>query len=382
MVSYITRTSPILFGVGAIEQVGERVKGLGCKKVMLVTDGGLKSAGVVDEVVKHLTSAGLGVVQYDKVPSDAPDYAIEEGASIARAEGVDGIVGVGGGSVLDTAKAVNVLLTNPPPITDYYGVNVGKNPGKVLVLAPTTSGTGSEVTAISVVSDSRNNKKGGVIGHYCTATLAIVDPALTVKLPPALTAGTGMDAFSHAAEALTSGFANPISDIFAERAIQLITKYLPIAVENGSDITARTNMALASLIAGIAFNDALPHFGHAIAHTMGARFHVHHGTACALAIAPVIAHVAALLPDKVRIIGRAMGLDLKDDMPAEELGQQVAAAIKSFSAKVGIPGLKQLNLEKSAVEGIAADVPTDDCANFGPEKMTVETAAKLLQAME
>jgi len=378
MVSSITRTSPILFGVGSIEQIGVKVKELGCKKVICVTDSGIKNAGIADEVVKHLEAAGIGVVQFDRVPSDAPDYAIEEGAAIARNEQVDGVVGVGGGSVMDTAKSINVLLTNPSPITRYYGVNVPKNRGKVVVLVPTTSGTGSEVTSISVVTNSSNNKKSGVIGVNCMATLAIVDPALTVKLPASLTAGTGMDAFSHAAEALTSGLANPVSDILAEKAIVLISQYIPVAVENGSDIKARTNMSLASMIAGIAFNDALPHLGHAIAHTMGAYFHIHHGVTCALALPEVIEWVADAVPDKVRVIGKAMGLNIRDGISGQELGKEVADAIRALNGRIGIPTKKDLNLDKSSLDNVAADVLKDDTAAFIPKEVTVDTVKGML----
>ncbi|MGB9859778.1 MAG: iron-containing alcohol dehydrogenase [Moorellaceae bacterium] len=378
MVYNITRTSPILFGVGAVEQVGAKAKELGCRKVILVTDAGIKKAGIADEVSKHLSSAGIGVVEYDKVPSDPPDTIIEEAAAIAREEQVDGVVAVGGGSVLDAAKGVNVLLTNPPPITQYYGPFMAPNPGKVLILLPTTSGTGSEVTAIAVVTNSRNNKKGGVIGPYCMATVAIVDPGLTVKMPPGITAGTGMDAFSHAAEALTSGLANPVSDILAERAIELIYRYLPVAVENGSDLEARTNLALASMIAGIAFNDALPHYGHAVAHTVGARFHVHHGVICALALPGTLELVADVVPDKIKIIARAMGLEVEGDAAA--VARKVAEAIRAFNAKVGIPSMKELKIDKAELEALAPDVLTDDTAAFGPKKITVEEARKLLQA--
>ncbi|WP_258359845.1 iron-containing alcohol dehydrogenase [Moorella sulfitireducens (nom. illeg.)] len=381
MVYNITRTSPIVFGVGAVEQVGTKAKEHGCGKVMLVTDAGIKNAGIAAEVRKYLEAAGVGVVEYDKVPSDPPDNIIEEAAGIARSEQVDGVVGVGGGSVLDAAKGVNVLLTNPPPITNYYGVFTAKNPGKVLILLPTTSGTGSEVTAISVVTNSRTQKKSGVIGPYCMSTVAIVDPALTVKMPPALTAGTGMDAFSHAAEALTSGFANPVSGILAERAVELIYKYLPVAVENGDDMEARINMSLASMLAGIAFNDALPHYGHAIAHTAGAHFHVHHGMVCGLALPVVLEFVADAVPEKVKIIARCMGLEVSDAISPQEAGRKVREAIQAFTARIGMKTFKDAGIAKADLEAIAADVLTDDCAAFGPKKITVEDARKLLSEM-
>lgn len=378
MVASISRTSPILFGVGAIEQVGVKVKELDCQKVILITDEGLKAAGIADQVQKHLEAAGVQFVVYDKVPSDAPDYAVEEAATLARKEQVDGIVGVGGGSVMDAAKGVNTLLTNPSPITRYYGFNAAENRGKVLVLAPTTSGTGSEVTCVAVITNSQNNKKSGVLGFNSMATLAIVDPSLTVKLPPKLTAATGMDAFAHAAEALTTGLENPVSDILAEKAVALIYRYLPVAVENGSDITARTNMALASMVAGIAFNDAMVHLGHAIAHTIGAFFHIHHGVTCALALPEVIEWVADVRPEKVKIIGRAMGLEISDKKPIAEVAKEVADAIRAFNKRVGIPDKKELGIDKAALDKVAAEVLKDDTAQFVPKEAKLEAVAQIL----
>ncbi|MEW6424165.1 MAG: iron-containing alcohol dehydrogenase [Bacillota bacterium] len=376
----ITRTSPILFGAGVSGQTGEKVRELGCRKVILVTDKGIKDAGIAGGVLKSLKEAGIETFLYDGILPDPTDGIIEEAAAVARNEGVDGVVAVGGGSVMDAAKGVNVLLTNPPPISRYYGVNVPQNPGKVLVLLPTTAGTGSEVTCISVVTDTQNNRKIGVIGANCMATLVIVDPELTLKMPPSLTAATGMDAFSHAAEALTSALANPVADILAEKAVALVSQYLPRAVKDGSDLEARTQLSLAAMISGIAFNDALPHLGHAIAHTLGARFHIPHGVACAAVLPEVIEYAVDVAPEKVRIIGKAMGLKLDDGAPDREVAGKVAGAVKDLRAGVGMPALKDLKIEEQALYGLAPDVLKDDCAAFVPRETTAEMVREVLRA--
>lgn len=334
---------------------------------------------MVDDVVRSLGEAGVEVVLYDKVPPDPPDYIIEEAAALARDRQVDGTVAVGGGSVMDAAKAVNVLLTNPPPISRYFGVNAAPNLGKVLVLLPTTAGTGSEVTAISVVTDTQNHRKIGVIGPYCAATLAIVDPELTVKMPPSVTAATGMDALSHAVEALTSGLANPVSDVLAKEAVSLITRYLPVAFRNGADLTARTQMSLAAMIAGIAFNDALPHLGHAIAHVLGARFHIPHGIGCAVALPEVVEFAADTLPEKVKVVGRAMGLDLAEELSATEAAKRVSEAIRRLCREVGIPTLKDLKVEESSLEDLVPLILKDDCAAFSPKPLTAEAVLGVLR---
>ncbi|MGB9887169.1 MAG: iron-containing alcohol dehydrogenase [Moorellales bacterium] len=379
MAYYISRTSPILFGAGAAQDTGAKVKELGCKRVLLVTDQGIRKAGIADRVQRSLEGAGLEVVVYDRVPPDPPDYLIEEAADLARREAIDGIVAVGGGSVMDAAKGVNVLLTNPPPISQYFGVNAAPNLGKVLVLLPTTSGTGSEVTAIAVVTDTQNQRKIGVIGPYCCATLAIVDPELAAGMPPAITAATGMDALAHAVEAITSALANPISDVLAERAVGLIARYLPAAVRNGADLEARTNMSLAATLAGIAFNDALPHLGHAIAHVLGAKFHIPHGVGCAVVLPEVMEFAAEAVPDKVRSVGRALGLDLAPDLSAEEVGRKVGETIRSLSREVGIPTFGELKLNEAALLEVVPAILKDDTAAFAPKPLTPEIVSAALR---
>jgi alcohol dehydrogenase len=238
---------------------------------------------------------------------------------------------------MDTAKAVNILLTNPSPIGKYLpgpGMSFAK-PGKALILIPTTSGTGSEVTPIAVLTITERHAKGGIMGPACRASLAIVDPSLAAGMPPSITADTGMDAFAHAAEAITSIQANPMSDILAEKAIGLICAYLPKVVKDGTDMEARTNMSFAAMLAGYAFSDAITHFGHAIGHSLGAKYHIPHGNACGIALPGVMEFVAKAVPERVRYVGKAMGLDMPDTLSIEQTGKRVADAIRALSAEIG-----------------------------------------------
>jgi alcohol dehydrogenase len=357
-----------------------KVKQLGAKKVFCVYDRGIKEAGIAGKIVDNLKAAGLQVVSYDGVKEDPPDTMINEAAQIAAAEKVDAVVGVGGGSTMDTAKGINVLLTNPAPINQYYaGSGKPHQPGKILVLIPTTAGTGSEATNISVVSDTQSQSKKGVLGPAALAALAIVDPELLLGLPPKITAATGMDAFAHAVEALTSEGMNPMSDVLAEKAVALITRNLPISVQDGSNLEARTNMMFASLIAGIAFNDTMPHWGHAIAHALGAKFHIPHGIGCAVALPVAVEFVADAVPEKIRQAGLAMGLTLPEGMPPAELGAVVAQAIQNLNREVGIPSLKEYNVNEAAVEQLAGNVLADDCAMFGPKRASARQAQSMLK---
>ncbi len=383
MVFRIAPKSEVLFGEHASDQTGERTKALGCSKVLLVYDKGVKEAGVVGPIVENLKNAGLDIVQYDGVLPDPPDTMVNQCGELARREKVDGIVGVGGGSTMDTAKAVNVMLGNPGPIENYYpgpGSPVQK-PGKPLVLLPTTAGTASEITHVAVLSRTATGAKQGVLGPNVIATLAIVDPLLTLGLPPAITAATGMDTFAHALEAYTAAFRNMMSDTLSEKAIELTFKYLPRAVKNGSDIEARTNMCYACLIAGMAFTDAKTHFGHAFGHSLGAKHHISHGIGCAIAQPGVIGIAADLMPEKVRRVGELMGLTLGANLSSAELGKRVSERIVAFNKEIGLPTLKGLNIKESDCAPLAEGIMKDICFQYMPVKLDMQGVLKVIQGL-
>jgi alcohol dehydrogenase len=378
----INPKSQVVFGQTASEQTGEKTRALGCSKVLCVYDKGVWDAGIVGPIVEGLERVGLKVAQYGGVSTDPPDTMVNECGAFARKEGVDGIVGIGGGSSLDTAKAVNVLLANPGVIGDYYfrpGAPPHK-PGKPLVLVPTTAGTASEITHVSVITNTATGAKIGVKGPATVPTIAIIDPDLTLGLPPLITAFTGMDAFSHALEAYTSGMNNNImSDLLAEKAIELIAQYLPKAVGNGSDVEARSNMSFACLLAGMAFSDAPCHLGHAFGHTLGALHHIPHGIGCAIAQPAVIRMVSDLMPAKVRRVGELMGLRLNSRLSSTTLGKRVSERIIAFNKEIGIPTLEELNVKESDLFPLAEGMMRDVCINFLPIKLTVQELSKIVR---
>ncbi len=375
----INHLTPVLFGLNMSMRAGMRLKELGCTKVLFVYDQGIKKAGIPDRVIKNTQALGIKTFVYEGVLADPPDYTVEEAAEIGRKEEVDGVVGIGGGSSMDTAKVVNILLTNPSPISRYMGFGGTMQPGKKLILIPTTAGTGSEVTNMAVLTDSRTGRKGGPANNLLRATLAIIDPMLTVGMPPSVTAETGMDAFCHAAEAITSGQANPMSDILGEKAVSLVCKYLPRAVKNGSDIEARTNMSFAAMAGGYAFNDAITHIGHSIGHTLGAMFHIPHGNACAVAIPEIMEFVADGTPAGIRRLGMAMGLKTDDSVSPQEAGVMVRDAIRALNKEIGIKTLKQLNIKESSLPEIATRGVTEGPAMFSPKKVNSDDILKILQ---
>jgi alcohol dehydrogenase len=367
----------VLFGSGSSEQTGQKLKELGCRKVLCVHGKNVQKSGIADRVISAITNEGIEVVRFAEVVADPPDEVIEKGAAIAKKEEVDGIVGIGGGSALDTAKAINVLLGNPSPITRYHDKSIEILPGKVLVLLPTTAGTGSEVNNVSVVTDTKKNVKSGVKGKACVADLAIVDPQFTLGLPARATAITGMDTLAHGIESMTTILANPMADMLDEKVIELVTRFLPVAVENGNDLKARTNLSFAAMLAGMAFDNTVLHLGHAIAHSMGAVYHIPHGIACSIALPEVIEYIVDVHPEKIKTIGSIMGLNL-EGLSIQETGKAVAGKVRDFAKSMGMPTMKELNLDKNLLEKVAEMAPHDDCAAFMPKEAPQETILELL----
>lgn len=367
----VNHLTPLFFGLHMSLRTGMRLKQLGATSVLFIYDQGIKKAGIPDPIIKNVKALGMKVCVYEGVQPDPPDYTVDEAAAVGIKEGVDAVVGLGGGSSMDTAKAANLMLTNPGPMQSYLGAMRQFKPGKTLILIPTTSGTGSEVTTMAVLTDTRDHRKKGPAGNQCRATLAIVDPMLTVGMPPSVTADTGMDAFAHAFEAVTGGQAHPMSDLLGEKAISLVCQYLPRAVANGKDIEARTNMSFAATLAGYAFTDSITHLGHSIGHALGASHHIPHGNACALAMPEIAEFIAEYTPG-IKKVGVAMGLKIDDKTPAKEAGAMVAEAIRALNKSIGIKGLQQHNIKESELPAIAAAATTEGPATFSPRKASAD----------
>lgn len=379
MIFNIDLSTKVIIGEDACLQTGKELINAGVSKVFCVYDQGIKSIGVTEKIVQNILAEDVKVVEYGDVIPDPPDNVVNTGGELGRKENVDAVLGIGGGSSLDAAKAINVLLGNPGPISDYYGIDVPQKPCKPLVLIPTTSGTGSEVSQVAAISDSGSGKKFPVFGPNCTATMAIVDPLLTLALPPELTASTGIDALAHAIEAYTSGLSTPFSDILAIEAISLIASSLAKAVKEGLNVHARYNMSFASTLAGMAFKHAPPHIGHAIGTPLGGRYHLAHGLTIAAVLPVVPEYVADVLPEKVRTVSKAMGLNLDSELPIEQVGIMVSDAISDLNKKIGIPTLKELNISEGDLPAIAEETLEDPCANFAPKKATVDDILRLLR---
>ena len=336
--------APVTFGAGATAETGNVCVSLGSKKILVVTEKALVNLGLVKKVTDSLEAAGLEYQIFDECVQDTPDYVVDAGGKAAKAMGADTIVGVGGGSSLDTAKAVSVLVGSGMTIEEMLIPGPPKdNPKLITVMVPTTSGTGSESTQIGVVNDTTRKCKTGV---GCIPDAAIVDPELTVGLPRGITVYTGLDAFSHAVEVLCSGgMDNPHSDVLAYDAIERIIKWLPVAVEDINNLEARENLAIASNFAGVAFADAIVNLGHGMAHAMGTLFHIPHGVACAWSTPVVLEFMAPVCGEKYRKVAHAMGIDTTGKT-GEECAKLCAAWQREFMKKLGVPNAQSYNLTK------------------------------------
>lgn len=368
----------VQFGCGIAKKTGEVAKELGAQKVFFVYDQGVKQAGLVDVVLASLKEAGLEIMEYDGVLPNPPDTIVEEAAIKAKAFKADVTVALGGGSSIDCAKAINILQTNPSPINQYDGINLVKNPTKPLIAIPTTSGTASEVTGFSIVTDTERKKKMAIGGQFVGAAIALADPEMTIGMPPAITASTGMDALTHAIEAYLSKAAMLPTDLFALKAIDLIYNNLVTATKNGQNLEARTNMLLGSMLAGYAFNSAVLGLVHGIAHPLSAHCGLPHGVANAIGLPFVMEFNGMTVPEKLKEIALAMGLDV-DAKTAEEAVVIAVNAIKDMSKELNIPTLQALNVPKDLFDRLADDALEEAATTFNPREVTKSDVLEILE---
>ena len=324
----------LVFGENCINEIGAEIGILKCKKAFVVTDKGVVAAGLAGRVEKALGSNHAGT--FDECVQDSDLRIINKVAEIARSKGADVLVSVGGGSVIDTTKGAAIVLKEGGKIQDIAGYQMLSRPQTPHIVIPTTAGTGSEVTNAAVVKDQEEHRKLEIVDDNIYPNVGMLDPTLTVGLPPGLTATTGMDAMCHAIESMHNIQAHPIVDAWALHAIRLIVKYLPRCVENGKDLFARGQQLAAATIAGVAFTSSQVAMVHALAHSLGGLFKVPHGLANSILLPHVVRFNADACGDKYAMIANAMGLDMKE-ITDENAGEAVASALTAFTKKMGVP---------------------------------------------
>ena len=346
----------IICEAGALQEVGSVFRGLGAQRVILVCDPGIVSLGFAGQAQAVLETAGCEVAVFDQVAPDPSSTLVEQAVKQAQGFKADGVLGLGGGSSLDAAKLVALLINSEQSLEDLYGTDKAQGQRTPLVLMPTTSGTGSEVTWVSVITDAQQRKQA-VYSPQLLPDVAILDPQLTLGLPAKVTAATGLDAMVHAIEAYTSRTRkNPISDGLATSALALLGANLPKVLANGRDLEARTAMLQGSLMAGMAFVNASVAAIHALAYPLGARFHIPHGHANALVMAPVIRfNLASAQRHYAELAAHLLpGQDFDNEASAAE------AFVQAVEGLVKASGLEQrlsnLNVDQASLPVMASDV--------------------------
>ena len=354
----------VIFGIGSISELPMEIATLG-EKAFLVTDQGIKEAGLVDLVTDRMGDLLTGV--YSDVPQDSGMEVVDKGAEAALAAGADVLVSLGGGSVIDTAKGMSIVMQEGGSLRDFQGMQLLTRQQTPHIVIPTTAGTGSEVTSGAVVMDREQGQKVIIFEYFNTPRVAILDPRLTEKLPPNLTATTGMDAMTHAVESYVSQQRNPISDAAALHAIKLITTYLPVAVENGSDLAARGQMQVAALLAGWAFSNAMVGLVHAMAHSLGAVCGIAHGLANGLLLPHVMKYNLEEVPELLADIAGAMGVHTTgmDSMDAGEAGVN---EMQALSKRIGLSQrLRDLGVEVDTLKECSELSMSDGSIIYNPK---------------
>ncbi|MGU3453727.1 iron-containing alcohol dehydrogenase [Methylobacterium sp. 391_Methyba4] len=350
------QTTPnVLFEAGASRKLPEIVGRFGAKRVLLVTDKGVRGAGLTQAAEAALAEAGVSLDVYEDVVADPPSTVIEAAAKRARELGTDLVLSIGGGSALDTAKLVAYLAKSDEPLDAIYGVGLATGDRLPLILVPTTAGTGSEVTPISIVTTPTTEKKG-VVAPKLLPDWAVLDPELTLGLPSHVTAATGIDAMVHAIEAFTSkNKKNPISDQLAKQALALLSANIRTACTDGANLEARSGMLLGSMLAGMAFANAPVAAVHALAYPVGAIFHVPHGLSNALVLMGVmrfnLSHAEALYAELAPILDPAAA-----DLPPSEAAKRFVESLDAICRDCKVPAsLAEVGVARQDLERMASD---------------------------
>lgn len=369
----------IEFGPGALARLPALVQDASGKRALVVGDPGIAKAGLLDRVVGAL-GAAVPVTTFTDVESDPDARSVDAGVQLARSRDCDVIIGVGGGSAMDVAKAIGIMLTNPGNIRDYAGMGKVGKPGVPVIAIPTTSGTGSELTIWSVLSDAERKLKFGVGSVLNCARVALLDPELTLSLPPAITAATGIDALTHALESYVNTATQPISEAMSEQSMALIARSLRLAVAQPGNRQARADMLLASTIAAMAFNSTRLGLAHAFAMPLGSRFHIPHGLANAIMLPVVMRfNLPGNLPKFARIaeiFGEPVaGLALR------EAAERSVSAIERLKSDIGIAAkLRDFGMTEADVHEVAAEAMLSGNVAVNPRQPTLDDMKALLRA--
>ena len=382
MISRTILNETSYFGKGAIAKIADEVKGRGLKNVMLVTDKDLIKFNVATKVMKVLDDAGISYEVYDHIKATPTIENEQQGVASCKEMGADCIVAVGGGSAIDTAKAIAIIMTNPEyaDVRSLEGAVATPNKCLPIIAVSTTSGTAAEVTINYVITDEEKHRKFVCVDPHDIPVVAIIDPDMTSSMPKGLTAATGMDALTHAIEGYITKGAWELTDTLHLKAIEIISRSLRKSV--AGDPQGREDMALGQYVAGMGFSNVGLGIVHSMAHPLSALYDTPHGVACATILPTVLEYNAESTGEKYREIARAMGVPGVDSMTQEEYRKAAIDAVKQLSKDVGIPEkVSEVGVKEEDIQFLAESAMADACTGGNPKDTSVEDIAALYRSM-
>lgn len=367
----------IVYGEGAITLSGRHASNFGASKVFIVTDPGVRRAGWTLSVEKSLKKSEIPYVIFDGVTDNPKDHEVMKGVEICKDEKCDLIIAVGGGSPMDCAKGIGVVIGNPGDILEFQGVDMVPNPGPPLIFVPTTAGTSADVSQFAIITDTVRKVKIAIISKMVIPDIALIDPKTTTTMSPDLTAATGMDALSHAFEAYVSNAASPLTDMAAITSVNIIMNSLLKAYQQPNNMIYRDKMMTASLMAGLAFSNASLGLVHAMAHSLGGALGLPHGECNALLLEKVVKYNYTASPQKYDQLAMAMNLDVSS-LNAPERGKAISDQIAMMRTKLEInQTLKDLGVHSSDLHRLSEFAFNDPCLATNPIDPGVEDIKKI-----
>lgn len=372
----------LVFGPGTIGKLGELLNSIGKKKPMIATDKGIVGAGIYDKVAGQLKKSGIEFAVFDSIKPDAPASLVEEGYETFKREKCDSVIAVGGGSTLDTSKAINMLQYNEGPIMKYTAgpdawAMIKPSPG--LIAIPTTAGTGSEMSDGIILIDEKHMKQT-ILSQNVLPEYAILDAELLIGTPPHIVASTGVDALSHLVEGYLNNLATDMSDIICLGGAKTMVEALPIAFNNPQDIASRSKMMACSTLGGWMLANVHTNSGHSISHVLGSMFGMPHGFGCAYALPSVTAFNAIAMPERVKKIGELFGIAFTGSESPEEIGIKVRDAMEHFRDDIlKLKPIREFGIDCSRLPEAAERVTKEAFQLFNPREMSKEQALELLE---
>ena len=366
-------------GAGAIKTLADEARALGMKRPLLVTDGGIVRAGLLERATAPLKAANLPFAVYDQVRANPPIAIIDEGARLYKKEKCDGVIGFGGGSSMDTAKSIGVVAANGGSILKYEWADPQPIKKRIppTICVPTTAGTGSEVTLWAVITDPARKIKFNVGGTgKIGAWLALIDPELTLELPPAVTAGTGMDALAHAIECYTCAYAQPLPDSVALNAMEYVAEHLRVAFAQGHNLQARYGMSMAAMLGALAYGTESAGAAHAMSQSAGGVHDVPHGALTARLLGPVMEYNYLGEPRKFARIAQALGEDIRG-LSVWEAAEKAVEAVYQLTDDVEIPTLQDLGFDPSEIPLLAKIAYADPQTIGNPRDLSLAAYEKI-----